>query len=193
MAKARAAAMGAYLPNLISLARLLLAPAAVGLVLAEESALAFWVLVVAGVSDAVDGILARRLNARSLFGAYIDAIADKTLLISIFVVLGYTGDLPVGLVVLVVARDLFIMLGVAILNVVRPSDEGLQPLMISKINTVFQILLAGSTLAVTGYRLDAAWIVEGLIWIVAATTVLSWLGYTIQAVARLRRPPEGAA
>jgi cardiolipin synthase len=160
------------LPNLITLARLLASPLTVYLILNEAWLAAFWIFVAAGLSDAVDGYLAKRFDARTLVGSYLDPLADKTLLVSAFVVLGYLHQLPVWLVILVVFRDLLII-GGALLVLTLTGELAMQPLMISKINTVVQFVLPVLVLAGLGFGIDGEWVVRWLGYLVALTTGLS--------------------
>src|SRR5256885_16703790 len=99
------------LPNLLPRARLLTAHLTVWLISEGRHTEAFWVFVAAGVSDAIDGFIAKRFNRRTELGALLDPIADKTLLVSVYVTLGIAGHLPAWLVILVVFRDLLIVGG----------------------------------------------------------------------------------
>ena len=99
------------LPNAITLARLLAVPAAVWLVVQGWYEAALWVFLIAGLSDAVDGWLARRLGQVSRLGSLLDPVADKALLVSVFVALGVRDLLPAWLVILVVFRDALIVSG----------------------------------------------------------------------------------
>src|ERR671925_201528 len=94
--------LGLNLPNLISLGRLLLVPLAISLILEGSYAAAFWVFVIAGVSDAADGFIAKRFDRRTRLGALLDPLADKVLLVSVYLTLGVAGQLWTWLVVLVV-------------------------------------------------------------------------------------------
>lgn len=132
--------------NLLSLARLLSVPVTVWLMLGGEWLYAFVLFVVAGVTDALDGYLARHHNMESELGAFLDPLADKALMISTYVALGIHGDLPVWLVILVVSRDLLIVGGV-LLSFAMDLDISIEPLMISKANTVFQVALVAAVLA----------------------------------------------
>lgn len=167
------------LPNLISLARLLAVPVAVYLILLGELLPAFWVFVVAGISDAVDGFLAKRLNLVTEIGAYLDPLADKALLVGVFVTLGYVGNVPVWLVILIVFRDVLIV-GGAILFQTLTHSLRMEPLFISKVNTVAQITLAATILArpALGVTLDS--VPETLTFVVAVTTFLSGAAYVIK-------------
>src|SRR4030095_11156283 len=103
---------------------------------------AFVLFLLAGLSDAADGYIAKRYGWRSELGAYLDPIADKALLVSIYVTLGFAGHLPAWLVSAVVSRDILII-GAFLLSWVLSRPVPIQPLLISKVNTLFQILLAG--------------------------------------------------
>jgi cardiolipin synthase len=165
------------LPNLISLARLLAVPLAVWLILTDRYGIAFWVFVAAGVSDAIDGFIAKHFGARTVLGGYLDPLADKALLVSVYVTLGYRGQIENWLVILVVFRDVLII-GGAILYQTMTQSLKMQPLFISKINTAAQIALVAILLGKLGlgvvndYGLTAA-----LVYIVAASTLLSGGAY----------------
>lgn len=176
---------GATVPNLISLARLFSAPVVVWLVIIDENVAAFWLFVIAGLSDAADGILARLLRARSVLGSYLDPIADKALLMSLFFALGYKGALAHWIVVLVVSRDIFIVGGALLVQTLKPGSRAISPSPASKLNTVLQIGLAGVALGLPAFAIDAAWLLTALTWSVAATTVVSGIGYLIEAGRRL--------
>src|SRR5436309_1617748 len=98
------------LPNLITLGRLFCVPLAIWLILDQRHAAAFWVFIGAGVSDGVDGYIAKRFNQRTRLGAMLDPAADKLLLAGVYLTLGYAAQLPLWLVILVVSRDLLIVL-----------------------------------------------------------------------------------
>jgi cardiolipin synthase len=165
------------LPNLISVARLMAVPVVVFLILADRMAAAFWIFIAAGASDAVDGYLAKRLNARSVLGSYLDPLADKLLLISIYLLLGRDGHIPVWLVVLVIARDAA-LLGGSLLVVRSDRTAAMRPLLISKLNTSFQILLAALVMAQIGLGWPELGVGRDvLIYAVAVTTVVSGSAY----------------
>ncbi len=176
------------LPNAITFARLCAVPAAVWLVLQHRMDLAFWVFVAAGVSDAVDGWLARAWNQRSRLGAILDPVADKALLVSIYVTLAAVGGLPDWLAILVVFRDMVIVGGVLVLYVLG-QPPAIQPILLSKANTVLQITLAAGALLVAGYDLYGLPLVglaQALILATAATTFASGAVYVWQAARRPR-------
>src|ERR1700758_1131919 len=100
--------LGLNLPNLISLSRLLLVPLQIWLIYAGRYGLAFWILVAAGISDALDGFIAKRFDRRTPLGALLDPVADKAMLISVYIMLGVAHQLWTWLVILVVLRDVMI-------------------------------------------------------------------------------------
>lgn len=165
--------------NLISLARLLSVPVAIWFVLDGALAVAFWLFVVAGLSDAVDGFIAKRFDQRSSLGALLDPIADKALLVSMFVTLGLANHMPSWVVILVVFRDVLII-GGFLLAMVATQRMRLEPLWISKLNTTLQLVLVGAVLARLGLGVDDHGLVGLLIYAVAATTVLSGGGYLVR-------------
>ena len=142
---------------------------------------AFYLCMAAGLSDAVDGFIAKRYNKTSTLGAYLDPLADKALLISVFVTLGFLGHLPTWLVVLVVSRDILII-GAVILSYLISHPLSLETLLISKANTAFQILLAIVVMGTLAFAFvnDVGFLIEVLIYCVAVTTVLSWAMYMIR-------------
>jgi cardiolipin synthase len=171
------------LPNAITFARLCAVPGAVWLVLQHRLDAAFWVFVAAGVSDGIDGWMARAWNMRSRLGAILDPVADKALLVSIYVTLAAVGVLPDWLAILVVFRDLLIVGGVLVLYVLG-QPPSIQPILLSKANTVLQIALAAAALLVAGYDLSAGPLIEVLIAATAASTVVSGAVYVWQAARR---------
>jgi cardiolipin synthase len=160
------------LPNLITIARILLVPVMVWAIASNEMKVAFILFVAAGLSDAVDGFLAKRFGMTSELGAYLDPLADKVLIVSIYVALGVTEAIPRWLVILVVSRDLFIVGGL-MLAWVLGNPMTVRPLLISKINTAIQILLAGVVLAALGFQFEAGLFTLALMTMVAALTLLS--------------------
>lgn len=169
------------IPNAITLARLAAVPLAVWLILKHEMAFAFWLFVAAGISDAVDGYIAKRFSAQTDVGAVLDPIADKALLVSVYVTLGLTGRLADWLVILVVFRDLFIVGGVLVLYVLGSPPE-IRPLPISKVNTALQIALAAIVLVHHAYGLPSGTVVDAAVWGVAASTLASGIAYVVRWV-----------
>jgi cardiolipin synthase (CMP-forming) len=170
---------GLNLPNLISLGRLLLVPLAIWLILRNRYGAAFWVIVVAGVSDALDGFIAKHFDRRTSLGALLDPIADKALLLSVYVTLGLANQLWTSLVILVVFRDVMIIGGFLLIQLFAVPKH-YDPLYISKINTGLQIVLVAFVLARLG--LGAKWgnVDILLSYAVITTTVLSGLSYILR-------------
>ena len=163
------------LPNLITFARLCAVPVAVWLALRDQMQLVFWLFILAGLSDALDGWLARRLGPSRL-GAVLDPMADKALLICMFITLAATNVLPDFIAILVVFRDLLIVGGLLALTLTGHA-VAIQPLRISKINTGMQLVLVAVALLMSGYELSAPAVMTILIWATVASTVLSGAAY----------------
>jgi cardiolipin synthase len=166
------------LPNLITLARLLCVPLAIWLILEARYGVAFWVFVAAGISDALDGYIAKRFDQRTPLGALLDPIADKALLAGVYITLGLADQLPHWLVILVVLRDLLIVGGYLLIQ----GTAAPQPLFISKVNTLVQIALIGFVLARLGLGIDEGWLTSLLVGAAAVTTVWSGLSYLVRCV-----------
>jgi cardiolipin synthase (CMP-forming) len=133
------------LPNSISVIRILLVPLVVWLIITGQFGLAFAGFLAAGVSDGIDGFLARQLNQRTDLGTYLDPIADKALLVSVYVALGLLQILPSWLVILVVSRDVLII-GAVILAWMLDRPLAMKPSWVSKVNTAAQITFAVAVL-----------------------------------------------
>jgi cardiolipin synthase len=172
----RAGAGVLSIPNLITLGRIILVPIVVWAITSGEMRAAFFLFVAAGVSDAVDGFIAKRFDMTSELGALIDPLADKALIVSIYVALGIAGALPISLVILVVSRDIMIVSGF-MLSWVIGKPMPVRPLPVSKANTVAQILLATLVLAEQGFGFDAALASKIVVALVAVLTVLSMAFY----------------
>ncbi len=160
------------IPNLITLARIILVPIVVWAITSGEMLVAFALFLVAGITDAVDGFLAKRFHMASELGAYLDPLADKALIVSIYVALGIAGALAIPLVILVVSRDIMIISGF-MLSWLVGKPMPVRPLPVSKVNTVAQILLATLVLAEHGFGFDAKLIVTIVAGVVAVLTLLS--------------------
>ena len=163
-------------PNALSLGRLLSVPVIVWLLLVEAHLPAFLIFVLAGLSDAVDGYVAKHFGMDTEIGRFLDPIADKTLLVAIYITLGHQEILPVWLVILVVSRDLLIV-GGALLAYTMSQPLRPTPLLISKVNTALQITLAATVLGDIAFDAGAEAIAMILVYAVAASTVLSGAQY----------------
>jgi cardiolipin synthase (CMP-forming) len=173
------ASVGLNLPNLISLGRLLLVPLAIWLILRSRYGAAFWVFVIAGVSDGLDGFIAKHFDRRTRLGALLDPIADKALLVSVYVTLGWKNQLWTSLVILVVFRDVMIVGGFLLMQAFA-APKHYDPLYISKINTGLQIVLIAFVLARLGLGADWGDADVVLSSAVMATTILSGLSYILR-------------
>lgn len=182
-------------PNLITLARLLAVPLAVWLILDERFAAAFWVFIAAGLSDALDGYIAKHFDSRSRLGALLDPLADKALLTSVYLALALAQQLPGWLVILVVLRDGLIVAGFLLIQATA-APRRFEPLYISKMNTLLQIALVGFVLARLGLGTEDLWLTPTLMDAVAVTTVASGLWYLwrwTRIFMRAEPPPDGGA
>ena len=165
-----------HIPNLISAARVLLVYPVVSLMLEQRYGPALALFVVAGVSDGVDGFLAKHYHWQSRLGSFLDPLADKLLLVCCYLVLAWQGLLPLWLAVLVVLRDVVIFSGAVAYHLLMRPFEG-QPLLLSKLNTLLQLVLVFAVLAsrvvagIPGLALD------GLILLAALTTFGSGAQY----------------
>jgi cardiolipin synthase (CMP-forming) len=168
------------LPNAITLVRLCAVPLAVWLVLRQDLGTAFGLFVAAGATDAVDGWLARHGRA-SAVGAVLDPVADKVLLVSMYITLAAISVLPDWIAILVVFRDLLIVGGVLLLGVAG-QPVTIRPLFISKVNTALQIVLVAATLLLAALGMPARTILVPLLWLVAATTLASGAAYVRRTV-----------
>ena len=174
------------IPNLITLARILLVPVVVLAIASNQMLFAFLLFAAAGVSDAVDGFLAKRFGMTSELGAFLDPLADKVLIVSIYVSLGIVDALPRWLVILVVSRDLLIVGGV-IFSWIINKPVSVKPHIISKVNTAVQLLLVGLVLASLGFRFDAGWALQLTMATVAALTLASISVYLREWVLHMGR------
>jgi cardiolipin synthase len=160
-------------------------PFAVYLILQGEFAAAFWLFVAAGISDAIDGFLAKRFDMASTIGGFLDPLADKALLMSVYVALGHEGHIATWLVILVVFRDLLIIGGVILIFLVNGGIAA-RPIAISKFNTLAQIALVAVVLGGLGIEPAVMVAVPPLVWLVAATTLASGGAYLYNWVRHTR-------
>ena len=164
------------IPNFITVGRVILVPVVFWLLVSGRVQAAFFAFVVAGISDGVDGFLAKRYGWTTELGAYLDPLADKLLLVSIFVAMGVLGELPSWLVIGVVTRDIMIVAAV-MLSWLMDHPVRIRPLAISKANTAAQLVLASTVLADVGFSLGFGQLRTVLIWLTAITTVASLAVY----------------
>jgi cardiolipin synthase (CMP-forming) len=165
-----------HIPNILTAFRFLLVPPVVVFMLKDEFMPALVLFAVAGFSDAVDGFLARRYHWTSRIGGLMDPLADKLLMVSSYLTLGWLGLIPVWLVALVILRDLVIVTGAVIYNA-RIEQVEATPSVVSKLNTLAQILLVLSVLFSQAVAALPGWWIDALIYSVLVTIVWSGAGY----------------
>lgn len=165
------------IPNIISILRIALVLPVVMALLNREFALALLLYTVAGLSDGLDGYIAKRYAYTSRLGSMLDPLADKLLLISTYVALALLGMLPAWLVITVVIRDMVILAGAIAYHMLIGEYE-MSPTVISKINTFAQILLGMViVLAAAGLYPLSPRLVDWLVYLVLATTIVSGVDY----------------
>ena len=165
-----------HIPNILTAFRFLLVPPVVVLMLKDEFMPALVLFAVAGFSDAVDGFLSRRYHWTSRIGGLMDPLADKLLMVSSYLTLGWLGLIPAWLVALVILRDLVIVTGAVIYNA-RIEQVEATPSVVSKLNTLAQILLVLSVLFSQAVAALPGWWIDALIYGVLVTIVWSGAGY----------------
>jgi cardiolipin synthase len=167
-----------FIPNAICILRIVLIVPLVMALFAGDYALALVLIVVAGVSDGVDGFLAKTFDWRSQIGSLLDPTADKLLLVTTFLSLTMLGLVPLGLTVIVILRDIVIVSGALAYRRLAGELHG-EPTLISKLNTVFQLLFVVCTI------MQAAWQLPGRFWLtllgamVVFTSITSGLNYVL--------------
>ena len=174
------------IPNILTIGRILLVPLLVIFLLEGRQLAALWVFILAGFTDALDGFLARVLKQKTEFGAFIDPIADKLLLITSYITLAVLGVLPKWLAVIVVSRDVLICGGIGILMLYE-RDFKIKPSLVSKVTTFLQLLTVVYFLG-HEYLLPIFPAGVYLIYGTAAFTILSGVHYFIKGVGILGDP-----
>ncbi|MCV3210245.1 CDP-alcohol phosphatidyltransferase family protein [Mesorhizobium sp. YC-39] len=179
------------IPNLITIMRLVLVPAVVLAMLNMRWDWAFAGFLIAGISDGVDGFIARHFNQQSQLGAYLDPMADKLLLVSVFVVMGFIGELPLWLVVMMVSRDALIVFAVLLSSVMSHPVE-MKPLFVSKANTAIQIVLAAVVLGELAFGIQLDPLRPALIILSGVLTVASAAAYLVAWLRHMSGYGEGS-
>jgi len=162
--------------NIITLGRIALVPLIVWALVSGEYGIAFGLFLIAGLSDAADGIVARFFNQRSALGQILDPLADKLMMLFVFVTLAWMGHLQVWLVVIVVGRDVGLV-GAAAIASLMGKHVSIAPFFISKITTTLQIILAAWVLFELAFDFRIAWLELALTWSVAGFTLVSGAVY----------------
>ena len=168
--------------NIITVIRLLITPIIIWLIFSNYFTLGLLFFVLSGLSDALDGFVAKKFNQITILGSYLDPVADKTLIVSSILVLGYVGAIPSWLIILIVSRDLAI-LGAVIISWTVESSLKIEPIISSKINTFLQIFYIGLILLNLSYPSSIAGLSELILPVfsilIAFSTLLSWFSYLI--------------
>ena len=166
------------IPNLISIGRILLVLPIVAVLLDQRFGLALILFAIAGISDALDGFIAKHYHFESRLGSILDPLADKLLLVASFASLTWLGFIPAWLLWLVLARDIVIVLGGVAYHYLYGQFQ-LMPLWSSKINTLFQIVLVFTIILkqYTGFVITE-WIDYG-IWLVVISIIISGAEYIV--------------
>jgi cardiolipin synthase (CMP-forming) len=187
----RQAGIALSIPNLITLGRILLVPIVVWAIATPGAMwIAFVLFLAAGVSDAVDGFLAKRFGMTTELGAYLDPLADKALIVSIYLTLGINNLIPRWLVIMVVSRDILIVGGI-MLSWVVGSPLKIKPLLVSKLNTVAQIVFASVVLGSLGFNYELPTLTLILMGLVAVLTLLSVAAYVAEWVRHMSATVTG--
>jgi len=182
-------ALSINLPNFITLGRVFSVPFVFWLLLSGQAKAAFVLFVLAGVSDAVDGFLAKRFQMQTALGAYLDPLADKLLIVSIYIALGAREQLPLWLVIAVVSRDLAILAGFVLAWMLNHPAE-VKPMLVSKLNTTAQIVLAAVVLADEGFLIGLDTLRWALAWLTGTLTMASLASYSRAWFAHMTQPPQ---
>lgn len=180
-----------YIPNLLTLARIGLVPWLVVLLQEQQYGWSLAVFVIAGVTDGLDGYIAKRFNASTYLGSILDPIADKVLLVTSYIMLSVLEIIPFWLMVVVVFRDL-VIIGGNLLMILFFSTMEMKPLAISKVNTAVQIFYIVLVLASLSFAWEYSSFTSAVGIGVAITSVLSGLGYVyIGSVKATKLSEEG--
>lgn len=176
----KGAYMWANLPNYITLLRIILIPFFIALMIYEYYREAFLVFIVAGVTDALDGMIARFTNTQTELGAFLDPMADKLLIVSAFLTLVLLDKLPVWLVLIVVSRDVILALGSMVLFLLGYSLK-VRPSILGKATTVMQLMVVALTLVVISYGVETRLMVF-IQSVTAALTIASGVHYVFKGL-----------
>ena len=176
------------IPNSLTILRILLIPLIVGLVVYEHVEYALVTLVIAALTDALDGTIARMANQKTPFGAYLDPLADKLLLMTTFVTFSMLEMVPVWSVILVVSRDAILLTGTLLAHLTDTAIDA-SPTLVGKATTLFQATYIILVLALTAQGLDPV-ILFPLLLTMSVLTVLSGLHYIFRGVNRLNRAED---
>lgn len=179
------------LPNVLTVLRLLITPGFILAFIKGRMPEAWWLFTAAGVTDALDGFLARVLNQRSHLGAVLDPLADKVLVVTAFLLLGHAGWLPQWLVVTVISRDVLIVGGMALLTMWGVDVlEHVAPTLLSKCNTTAQLGLVFLCLTQRTFGLEWPGLEQALVAAVGALTVTTGMHYIVVGMSLFPAPDK---
>jgi cardiolipin synthase (CMP-forming) len=176
------------IPNLITILRILLGPLFVILLLRDQYMPALLVFTTAGISDGLDGFIARYYNQRTVMGAYLDPIADKLLLMAAYITMAVLELVPEWLTIIVISRDVMILTGIAIFTLTKIKFE-VRPSIVSKFTTFTQIATIFVALLSTSFAIVGV-VKPALFWITVIITIISGLHYIYKGVNILQEPIE---
>jgi len=165
-----------YVPNLLTLARIAMVPYLIILMQKQLFMAALCIFFIAGVSDGLDGLIARKFNAKSYAGALMDPVADKFLIVSIFIMFSSLQLIPFWLMLIVVLRDIVIV-GGYILMLIFFSKVAIEPLKLSKLNTFLQISFIIVVLVGLAWQLDFSGVLPLLSYLVLFSSLVSGVAY----------------
>ena len=164
------------IPNIITVFRFFLVPPVVWALLSADYATALILFAIAGVSDGVDGFLAKHFQWQTRLGSILDPLADKLLLASSFLTLTWLGMIPLWLLIAAIARDVLIVMGGVAFHYLYGKFD-MEPTFLSKMNTFFQIVYVLAVVFYHGELSFTPWIIEALVYVVLLTTVVSGIDY----------------
>lgn len=168
------------IPNSLTILRIFLIPVLVGFLVYAHYSYALVTLLIAALTDGLDGTIARLANQRTQFGAYLDPLADKLLLMSAFVTFAILDLAPVWSVILVVSRDAILLTGTLLARLTETRVD-VSPTLLGKVTTFFQLLYIILTLVLASRQIDPAFLYP-LLYLMSALTVISGLYYIIRGV-----------
>lgn len=172
------------IPNILTFFRILLVPVFVTLIIYEQVFYAFLVFIIAGVTDVLDGFIARVFNQKTDLGAHIDPIADKLLLVTSYIILAIKGIIPPWLSVLVISRDIFILTGVLILFLNHKSVE-IKPTFFGKASTLIQVTTVVIALSVSQLHVLQPFLIWS-IYLAAVLTLFSGFHYAVIWIGKMK-------
>ena len=177
------------IPNFLSLLRIILVPLLVIFLINKAFLNALILFTALGVTDALDGFLARILKQQTVLGSYLDPIADKILITSCFLALAILKVIPGWLAVIVISRDVIILMGISVLSIMSVSFE-IQPLFVSKVTTALQIAAVFFAMVFKtlpgSLMIDQVWLIT-LYWLTALFTIVSGFQYVVRGFRMINR------